>query len=70
MIDLILLLIIVWAVSSIVCASEMDNPYYKGCHPVVAIFIAICPIINTLHIFRSVRKRKKIDFMRDFKEYF
>lgn len=70
MIGLILLLVIVWAMSSIACASEMDNPYYKGYHPVVAIFIAICPIINTLHIFRSMRKKEKIDFMKNFKKYF
>lgn len=69
MIDLILLLVIIWAISSIACASEMDSDKYKDCNITVAIFIALCPIVNTLHIIKSVRN-KRINFVENFKKYF
>lgn len=66
---IILLLIITWAISSMACASEMDSDKYKDCNTTVVIFIALCPIVNTLHIIKSVRN-KRINFIKDFKKYF
>lgn len=55
--------------SSVACASEMDNAKYKDGDIAILIFIALCPIVNTLHIIKSVRN-KRINFIKDFKKYF
>lgn len=72
MVYLMLLLVIICAISfisSIVCASEMSDDKYKDCNVMVLMFIALCPIVNTLHIIKSVRN-KKISLIKDFKKYF
>lgn len=64
-----LILFIIWIMSSMACASEMDNAEYKDGDIAILIFIALCPIVNTLHIIKSVRN-KRINFIKDFKKYF